>query len=130
MEIAAKCESAMSRVTYMAHAMHLALANVTKGGKIKLAVHLFVHLTAAAMVFVQKNIYVNVMKVTKPLSVNIKFVCQMKMVIYVTSVVCASLANVCVNLVGMDPRAKVTNAHPLKTKMGLFVIVVGMGIAQ
>lgn len=129
-EIAAICESVMSRVMCMAHAMHLALANVTKGGKIKLAVHLFVLLIAAAMVFVQRSIYVNVMKVTKPPFVNIKFVCQIKMVTYVTSVVCASLVTVCVNLVGMGRRVKVTNAHLWKTKMGLFVIVAGMGIAQ
>ena len=78
-EIAAKCESVMSHVMCMAHAMHLALANVTKDGRIKRAAHRFVHIIVATTAFVQRSIYVNVTKVTKPLFVDIKFVCQIKM---------------------------------------------------
>merc|ERR1711871_1114901 len=121
-EIAAKCESVRSHVMCMARVMLLAPVNAMKDGKIKLAAHRFVHLTAAAMVFAQRSIYVNVTTVTRPLFVNIKFACQMKMAIYVISVVCVSLVTACVSLGGMGRLVKITNARLLRINMELFVI--------
>ena len=72
----AKCESVTNLAACMALAMRLGRVNVILDGKIKHVARQYAHSIAVTTEFAPKNIYVIAMKVTKPLSVNTRCVCQ------------------------------------------------------
>ena len=63
-----------NHVVFMGYAMRLVVVNAIKAGKIRLVARRYVLITAAAMAHAPKIICASVMKATKRLSANAKFV--------------------------------------------------------